>query len=74
MNGKVNTPNCLQSLSSINEKIKEVQFHRDLGIYLSSDSSWQKHIEYDHRNEEILIYCRHEISRNYVCSIYLTDT
>ena len=30
----------------LNEQINEVQFHKHLGIYLSTDCSWQKHIDY----------------------------
>ena len=30
----------------LNEQIKEVPFHKHLGIYLSTDCSWHKHIDY----------------------------
>ena len=30
----------------LNEQINEVQFHKHLGIYLSTDCSWHKHIDY----------------------------
>ena len=33
-------------LFMLNEQIKEVQCHKHLGIYLSTDCSWHKHIEY----------------------------
>ena len=29
-----------------NQEINEVQFHKHLGIYIASDCSWHKHIEY----------------------------
>ena len=29
-----------------NQKINGVQFHKHLGVYISSDCSWHKHIEY----------------------------
>ena len=30
----------------VNQEINEVQFHKHLGIYISSDCSWHKHIQY----------------------------
>ena len=30
----------------LNQEINEVQFHKHLGVYISSDYSWDKHIEY----------------------------
>ena len=29
-----------------NQQITEVQFHKHLGIFLSNDCTWHKHIEY----------------------------
>ena len=42
---KINKPDHTPVFMS-NQEIKEVQFHKHLGIYISSDCSWHKHIEY----------------------------
>ena len=33
-------------LYMLNQEIKEVQFHKHLGVYFSEDCSWHKHIDY----------------------------
>ena len=30
----------------LNQQIKDVQFHKHLGVFLSTDCSWHKHIDY----------------------------
>ena len=42
---KINKPGHPTVFTS-NQEINEVQFHKHLGIYISSDFSWHKHIEY----------------------------
>ena len=41
---KINKPGHPPVFMS-NQEINEVQFHKHLGIYISSDCSWHKHIE-----------------------------
>ena len=42
---KINKP-VHPSLTMVGQQIKEVEFHKHLGIYFSNDGSWQKHIDY----------------------------
>ena len=42
---KINQPDHPPVFMS-NQEINEVQFHKHLGIYIASDCSWHKHIEY----------------------------
>ena len=42
---KINKPGHAPVFMS-NQQINEVQFHKHLGIHISSDCSWHKHIEY----------------------------
>ena len=42
---KINKPDHPPVFMS-NQEINEVQFHKHLGIYIASDCSWHKHIEY----------------------------
>ena len=42
---KINKP-VHPSLIMLGQQIKEVEFHKHLGIYFSNDGSWHKHIDY----------------------------
>ena len=42
---KINKPDN-PPVFMLNQEINEVQFHKLLGIYISSDCSWHKHVEY----------------------------
>ena len=41
---KINKP-VHPSLIMLGQQIKEVEFHKNLGIYFSNDASWHKHID-----------------------------
>ena len=42
---KINKP-VHPPIFMLNQQIKDVQFHKHLGVYLSTDCSWHKHIDY----------------------------
>ena len=72
---KINKP-VHPSLIMLGQQIKEVEFHKQLGIYFSNDGSWHKHIDYIEEKTwtriNIMRRLKYELDRKSLQIIYTT--
>ena len=59
----------------LNQQIQDVQFHKHLGVYFSSDCSWHQHIDYIKRKAwtrlNIMRKLKFDLDRKYLETIYI---
>ena len=71
-----NQQTCTPLLIMLGQQIKEVKFHKHLGIYFSNDGSWHKHIDYIKEKActriNIMRRLKYELERKSLEIIYTT--